>query len=46
MASEWVQIGFEMGLFGFKWVCFLSSKSPFHIVKIKRFLHFKIGFVS
>jgi len=48
-----VQIGFKLALkwlylalFGFKWVRFLSSKSPFHIDKIRRFLHFKIGFVS
>jgi len=46
LGSNWVQIGFEMALFGFKWVRFLSSKLPFHIGKIRRFLHFKIGFVS
>jgi len=36
----WLQIGFEMALFGFKWVCFLTPKSQFHIGKIRRFLHF------
>jgi len=36
----WLKIGFEMALFGFKWVCFLTPKSPFHIGKIRRFLRF------
>jgi len=31
--ENWVQIGFKMGLFGFKWVRFLSSKSSFRIGK-------------
>jgi len=35
-----VKIGFEMALFGFKWVRFLTPKPSFHIGEIRRFLHF------
>src|SRR5450756_3167189 len=35
-----------MALFGFVWLCFFGQKSPFHIGKIRRFFHFKNGFVS
>jgi len=38
--SKWLRIGFEMALFGFKWVCFLTPKSSFHIGKIRRLLLF------
>jgi len=38
--------GFEMALFGFKWVCFLSSKTAFHIGKVRGLSRFLNGFVS